>query len=139
MINKFSRKVTIYNSISPRGENQRRFSRFVIDKCLIYNQLSERADGSIQKIADTKNVIMRDVEKYLSPYDYAHLSADETENFFTVQIGDFVVLAEVDDSVSTLREFQELQNKYEENGFLVTNVNASIHGMRVDNIQITNA
>jgi hypothetical protein len=48
-------------------------------------------------------------------------------------------LAEVDDVVTTSREFQELQSKYKNNGFSVTAVNEYIHGMAVDNVQIIHA
>ncbi len=137
--NKFVDKVTIYNDIPSDGVNPRRFDRFVIDKCLIYNQLSESADGTIQKVINAQNVVTKDIEHYKAPNDYKQLALDEKDNYYTVQIDDFIVLSEVDDVVTTSREFQELQQKYKDNGFLVTAVNASIFGMNVDNIQITHA
>lgn len=137
--NKFTKKVTIYNDIPSDGVNPRRFDRFVIDKCLIYNQLSESADGTIQKVINAQNVVTKDIEHYKAPNDYKQLALDGKDNYYTVQIDDFIVLSEVDDVVTTSREFQELQQKYKNNGFLVTAVNASIFGMNVDNIQITHA
>lgn len=137
--NKFTNKVTIYNDIPSDGVNLRRFDRFVIDKCLIYNQISEGADGTVQKILNSQNVVTKDIKHYKTPIEYKQLAEDEKDNFYTVQIDDFVVLAEVDDIVTTSREFQELQQKYKDNGFLVTAVNASIFGLNVDNVQITHA
>lgn len=137
--NKFTNKVTIYNDIPSDGVNLRRFDRFVIDKCLIYNQISEGADGTVQKILNSQNVVTKDIEHYKTPIEYKQLAEDEKDNFYTVQIDDFVVLIEVDDIVTTSREFQELQQKYKDNGFLVTAVNASIFGLNVDNVQITHA
>lgn len=137
--NKFVNKVTIYNDIPSDGVNLRRFDRFVIDKCLVYNQLSEGADGTIQRIVNSQNIITKDVEHYKTPIEYSQLAEDERENYYTVQVDDFVVLDEVDDVVTTSKEFQELQKKYKGNGFLVTSVNASIFGMSVDNVQITHA
>lgn len=136
---KFTDKVTIYNDIPSDGVNLRRFDRFVIDKCLIYNQVTEGADGTVQKIINTQNVITKDIEHYKDPVAYKQLPSDEKDNFYTVQIDDFVVLAEVDDVVTSSKEFQALQQKYKDNGFSVTAVNASIHGMNVDNVQITHA
>lgn len=136
---KFTKKVTIYNDIPSDGVNPRRFDRFVIDKCLVYNQLSESADGTVQKIINSQNVVTKDIEHYKEPNDYKQLALDEKDNYYTAQIDDFIVLSEVDDVVTTSREFQELQQKYKDNGFLVTAVNASIFGMNVDNIQITHA
>lgn len=136
---KFTDKVTIYNDIPSDGVNPRRFDRFVIDKCLIYNQATEGADGTIQKIINAQNVITKDIENYKTPIEYKQLATDEKDNFYTVQIDDFVVYGEVDDIVTTSKEFQNLQQKYKDNGFLVTAVNASIFGMAVDNVHIMHA
>lgn len=139
MREKFSEKVTIFNNIVSDGVNLRRFDRFVINKCLIYNQMAESADGTVRKIVNTQNIITKDVEHYKTPIEYSQLAEDERENYYTVQVDDFVVLDEVDDVITTSKEFQELQKKYKGNGFLVTSVNASIFGMSVDNVQITHA
>ena len=136
---KFVDKVTIYNDIPSDGVNLRRFDRFVIDNCLIYNQATEGADGTIQKIINAQNVITKDIEHYKAPIEYKQLATDEKDNFYTVQIDDFVVYGEVDDIVTTSKEFQNLQQKYKDNGFLVTSVNASIFGMAVDNVHIMHA
>ena len=136
---KFTDKVTIYNDIASDGVNPRRFERFVIDKCLVYEQLTESADGTIQRIVNAQNVITKDTEHYKTPLEYAMLPVDIKEQYYTVQVDDFIVLAEVDDVVTTSKEFQELQSKYKNNGFSVTAVNEYIHGMAVDNVQIIHA
>ena len=74
-----------------------------------------------------------------SALEYALLPADTKDNYFTANVNDFVVLAEVDDVVTTPQEFQDLQKKYKKNGFSVTAVNEYIHGMTVDNVQIIHA
>ena len=135
----YNAKVTIYNDISADGVNERRFDRFVIDRCLIYNQATETADGTIQKVVNAQNVITKDVERYKTPTEYARLPVDVKEQYYTVQIDDFVVLEEVDDVVTTSREFQELQKKYANNGFSVTAVSANIYGLSVDNVHIMHA
>lgn len=139
MTEKFTKKVTIYNDIPFDGVNLRRFDRFVIERCLIYNQLAESADGTINKLVNTQNVVTKDVEHYKSPYEYSLLAEDERESFYTVRPNDFVVYGEVDDIVTEQAEFTALQKKYKNNGFLVTSVNASVFGMSVDNVQITHA
>lgn len=139
MADKFTKKITIYNDIPADGVNLRRFDRNVVAKCLIYNQLTESADGTIQKIIDAQNVVTRDVERYKPPLEYRRLAEDERTDFYTVQVDDLVVYGEVDDVVTTANELQALQKKYKGNCFLVTSVNASIFGMSVDNIQITHA
>lgn len=139
MIDKYTQKVTIYNDIPSDGVNLRRFDRFVISKCFIYNGLSESGDGTIQKVINAQNVITIDVEHYKSPTEYLGLASDEKDNFYTVQVDDFVVLGEVEDVITNSREFQLLQQKYKNIGFSVTAVEPNIHGMPKDNIQITHA
>lgn len=136
---KFTRKVTIYNDIPSDGVNARRFDRHIIDKCLVYNQLAEGGNGTIRNVINSQNVITKDIEHYKSPADYKSLATDERSNYYTVQIDDFVVLDEVDDIITTSKEFQTLQQKYRDNGFSVTAVSANIHGMNVDNVQITHS
>ena len=77
--NKYTQKVTIYNDIPADGVNPRRFDRFVIEKCLIYGGFTEGADGTIQTIVNSQNVITRDIERYKSPLEYRQLPADEKE------------------------------------------------------------
>ena len=139
MTNLFSSKVTIYNDIPSDGVNPRRFDRFVIDLCNIQKGILQNADGTIEKVPNAIMIETKDVEHYKSPLEYSLLPADEKDNYFTANVNDFVVLAEVDDVVTTSREFQELQSKYKNNGFSVTAVNEYIHGMAVDNVQIIHA
>ena len=135
---RYVEKVTIYNDVASDGVNPRRFDRFVISKCLIYNDLGESADGTIGQPIEVQNVITRDVEHYKTPLEYAQLPADLKENYYTVKPNDFVVLAEVDDIVTTSREFQDLQSKYKDNGFSVTAVSAYLNGTNTNNIHICN-
>lgn len=139
LTNLFSKKVTIYNDIPEDDVNPRRFDRFVIEKCSIQSGFVEKAEGTIQTIVNARTVITKDVERYKSPMEYARLPSDEKEKYYTVQIDDFVVLAEVDDVATDSQEFVELKRKYADNGFLVSSVNPSINGMSVDNVTMTNA
>lgn len=139
MTNFFKDKVTIYNDIPADAVNPRRFDRFVIDKCNIQSGILQNSDGTIEKVVNAQTVITRDVYRYKTPLEYALLPADEKDKYFTANVNDFVVLAEVDDIITTSREFQELQEKYRNNGFLVTAVNSYIQGLSVDNVQIIHA
>ena len=139
LIELFSRKVTIYNDIPADAVNPRRFDRFVIDKCNVQGGIVSRTDGTIENIVNAITVITKDVEHYKSPLDYAKLPVDKKNDFFTAQVGDFIVLAEVDDVVTTSREFAELQTKYSASGLVVRSVSPNISGMSVDNVTMTNA
>jgi hypothetical protein len=131
-------KVTIYNDIPKTAVEDRHFDRFVIDLCNIQGGIVSKADGTIENIVNAVTVISKDVDRYKTPLEYAKLPVDIREDFYTVQVGDFIVLSEVDDVVTTSREFAELQEKYKDNGIVVRSVSANIHGMSVDNVTIAN-
>lgn len=139
MTDLWKQKVTIYNDISKTAVEERHFDRFVIDKCNIQGDIVSKADGTIENIVNAVTVISKDVDRYKTPLEYAKLPVDIREDFYTVQVGDFIVMSEVDDVITTSREFQDLQSKYKNNGFSVTAVNEYIHGMAVDNVQIIHA
>ena len=139
MTNFFKQKVTIYNDIPSDGVNARRFDRFVVDLCTIQKGVVQNADGTIEKVVNAQTITTKDIEHYKTPLEYALLPADEKGKYFTANVNDFVVLAEVDDVVTTSREFQDLRNKYKNNGFSVTAVNEYLFGTAVDNVQIIHA
>ena len=138
MIDLWKQKVTIYNDIPKNAVEERHFDKFFIDKCNIQGGIVSRADGTVENIVNAISVITKDVDRYKPPLQYAKLPVDIREAFYTVQVGDFIVLSEVDDVVTTSREFAELQEKYKDNGIVVRSVSANIHGMSVDNVTITN-
>lgn len=138
MTDLWKRKVTIYNDIPADAVNARRFDRFVIDRCNIQGGIVSKADGTIENIVNAVTVITKDIEHYKQPLEYGKLPVDIKEEYYTVQVGDFLVLSEVDDIVTTSREFAELQNKYSNNGISVRSVSANIHGMIVDNVTMAN-
>lgn len=138
LANLWKHKVTIYNDISKTAVEERHFDRFVIDLCNIQGGIVSKADGTIENIVNAVTIISKDVDRYKTPLEYAKLPVDIRESFYTVQVGDFIVLAEVDDVVTTSREFAELQEKYKDNGIVVRSVSANIHGMSVDNVTMAN-
>ena len=138
MTDLWKQKVTIYNDIPKNAVEERHFDRFVIDKCNIQGGIVSKTDGTVENIVNAVTVITKDTTKYQKPIEYSKLPVDIRENFYTVQVGDFIVLSEVEDIVTTSREFAELQEKYKDNGIVVRSVSANIHGMSVDNVTITN-
>ena len=138
MTDLWKHKVTIYNDIPKTAAEDRHFDRFVIDLCNIQGGIVSKADGTIENIVNAVTVISKDVDRYKTPLEYAKLPVDIREDFYTVQVGDFIVLSEVDDIVTTSQELSNLQKKYKDNGIVVRSVSANIHGMSVDNVTITN-
>lgn len=138
MANLWKRKVTVYNDIPSTATEERHFDRFVIDLCNIQGGIVSRADGTIENIVNAVTVITKDVGRYKSPLEYRNIPVDIRGQYFTVQIGDFIVLDEVDDIVTTSREFADLQTKYKDNGIVVRSISANISGMAVDNVTMAN-
>lgn len=138
MTDLFTKKVTIYNDIPKTAVEERHFDRFVIDLCNIQGGVVSKTDGTIENIVNAQTIITRDVKRYKSPLEYASIPVDLRGDFFTVQIGDFVVFDEVEDIVTTSREFAELQSKYADNGMVVRSISANINGMSVDNVSMSN-
>ena len=136
--NIFNRKATIYNDVPKNAVEERHFDRFVIGECSMQGGIVHEADGTISNIVNATTVITRDVSSYKLPMEYANIPVDLREQYYTVQIGDFIVFGEVDDVVTTASEFLQLQNKYKNNGMKVTSVAVNIFGMDVDNVTITN-
>lgn len=135
----FKSKVTIYNDVAETAVEPRHFDRFVISKCNIQGGRVSKADGTIENVVNAKSVWTKDVERYREPRAYALLPVDERENYFTVQIGDFVVLGEVEDVVENAKDFLMLQQKYSNFGFKVTSISPNLFGTAVDNVSFTNA
>lgn len=138
MTDLWKQKVTIYNDIQKNGVEERHFDRFAIDLCNIQGGIVSKADGTIENIINAVTIISKDVDRYKAPLEYAKLPVDIREGFYTVQVGDFIVLSEVYDVVTTSREFAELQEKYKDNGIVVRSVSANIHGMSDDNVTMAN-
>lgn len=138
MTDLYKQKVTIYNDIPKNAVEERHFDKFVVDKCNIQGGLVNEANGTITNIVNAKSVITRDINRYKTPLEYAELPVDIRADYYTAQIGDFVVFAEVDDVVTTASEFSQLQTKYRNNGMKITSVSANIFGLSVDNVTMTN-
>lgn len=130
-------KVTIYNDVPKTAFEERRIDRHVIDLCQVQGGYVDKANGTVQNIVNAKSVITKDISRYKPPEEYYLLPAGERDNYFTVQVGDFVVLREVED-VITWQELSQLVNKYKNDGFRILSVQDNINGMSVDNITMAN-
>lgn len=139
MTNLYSQKVTIYNDVPATDAENRHFDRFVIENCTIQGGYVVQTDGTIQNVVNAQTVITKDISRYKPSMEYALIPVDLRAQYYTAQIGDFIVFDEVGDVVETASEFAKLQTKYKDNGMKITNVVANIHGMAVDNVTMTNA
>lgn len=131
-------KVTIYNDIAETAAEKRHFDRAVIEKCNIQGGVVSKADGTIENIVNARTVWTKDVGRYKNPREYALLTVDEREKYYTVQIGDFVVFGEVEDVVENALDFSRLQSKYSNFGFKVLSVSQNNNEMKAANISFSN-
>ena len=136
--NLWKSKVTIYNDLPATADTPRRFERFVIERCQIQGGYVDKASATIRNTVNAKTVITKDVERYKTPVEYRQLPENERTGCFTVQVGDYIVFGEIDDTVANASDFAALQTKYKDCGIKVASVNASINGMAVDNITMSN-
>lgn len=134
----FNRKVTIYIDVPADAVNDRRFDRRVIEQCNIQGGIVSKADSTIENIVNAVTIFTKDVDHYKSPSSYKAIPIDLADTVYTVQIGDFVVFDEVDDVVTTSREFAALQAKYASNGIVVRTVTPNIYGTANDNVKFAN-
>lgn len=134
----FIKKVTIYNDVPETDFSARKFDRHVVGKCNIQEGRVSKADGTIENIVNAITVITKDTALYKKPSDYFAMPSDIANGYFTAQVGDFVVLTEVDDIVTSAREFAKLQSKYANNGFVIRTVSTYLNGISVDNVQFAN-
>ena len=82
--------------------------------------------------ANTFTAYIYDWEQYKSPNwlngGYYALADKDKGNYFTVNIGDLIVFADIPDTVpTTLQEFQTLVTKYKDNGGTVSSAQAYIN------------
>ena len=97
----FVKKVTIYNDVPADSVNDRRFDRFVIEKCNIQKGMLQNADGTIEKVVNAITITTKDTEHYKPYLEYRYLPTDEKEKYYTVQVNDVVIFGEVDDVATT--------------------------------------
>lgn len=134
----YTDKVTIYNDITSAGETERRFDRFILDKCSVQGGYISKTDGTIQNIVNAVNVLTKRTDTYKPPSEYYQLPIKDHNKYYTVQVGDFVVFGVVDDVVTSSKEFEALQKKYVNNSMIITSVSVNIHNTDVDHIAMTN-
>ena len=141
MINLFNKQATIYNVIPKRGNSDISYSRRVLKKCNIQGGFNDKSNGTTRIVVNAKTVITKEVDRYKPPTEdgfYGYQNTDRAE-YFTANPGDFIVFAEVNDTVATPLEFKNLQNKYKDNGMIITQAFAYLYGRSTDNVMMTNA
>lgn len=136
--NLWSDVVTVYIDVAADEKTARHFERRIIRQCSVQKGTTDKANDTVRNEVAVKSVFTKDVQRYKSKDTYISLPDDQRERYFTVGVGDYIVIGEVSDTVTNAQNFMDLQTKYSDNGFKVMNVNVFIYGMNTDNIAISN-
>lgn len=134
MSNLFSETFTIINQIpqSQTQANKVKWKKHFIHNCDRRDGIFDRSSGTMAYRANAWTVWCKDWKRYKPPIwtsdGYYALGDDEKDDFFTANVGDLIVFAEIPDVVpTTVQEFQALKTKYNDNGGLITQAQAYIN------------
>lgn len=131
----FNTTATIYNVIAKTATEDKHYDRHTLTRCNIQKGETATLNGTVVNIVNAITVITKDTARYREPSSYSEIPKDLRQGYYTARIGDFIVFSDVDDEVTTSLEFQNLQDKYRDNGMVIRQISPSIYGMAVDNVQ----
>lgn len=130
----FSETFTIINQIpqSQTVPTKVLWKKHFISMCDRRDGIFDRSTGTMAYKANAWTVWCKDWEKYKPPIwtanGYYTLGDDEKDDYFTANVSDLIVFAEIPDIVpTTVSEFQALVNKYRENGGQITQAQSYIN------------
>ena len=134
MSNLFSETFTIINQIpqSPTVPTKVLWKKHFISNCDRRDGIYDRSDRVMAYKASAWTVWCKDWQRYKPPdwtnEGYYILFSEAKDNYWTANVGDLIVFAEIPDIVpTTVAEFQSLVNKYRENGGLITQAQSYIN------------
>lgn len=134
MSNLFSETFTIINQIpqSQAVPTKVRWKKHFITKCDRRDGIFDKSTGTMAYKANAWTVWCKDWENYRPPIwtadGYYTLGDDEKDDYFTANVGDLVVFAEIPDVEPTnLQEFQALVTKYKDNGGVISQAQSYIN------------
>ena len=123
---------TIINQIpqSAAVSTKTAWKKVTLRHCGRINGIYDRTSGAMIYKANTFTAYIYDWEKYKAPhwFDGGYYALADKDNYFTVNIGDLIVFADIPDAVpTTLQEFQSMVTKYKDNGGTVSSAQAYIN------------
>jgi len=134
MSNLFSETFTIINQIpqSQTQANKVKWKKHFIHQCDRRDGIFDKSNSTMAYKANAWTVWCKDWQRYKPPIwttgGYYMLGDDEKDDFFTANVGDLVVFAEIPDIVpATIQEFQTLVSKYKDNGGMITQAQSYIN------------
>lgn len=136
MSNLFSETFTIINQVPISQTNpdktKTKYKKHYIHKCDRRDGIFDRSSGTMAYKANAWTVWCKEWQKYKPPIwtpdGYYALGDDEKDDYFTANVGDLVIFAEIPDvEPTTVQEFQALVNKYRDNGGTITQAQSYIN------------
>lgn len=132
----FSETFTIINQVPISQTNpdktKTKYKKHFIHNCGKRNGIFDKSNGTMAYRANAWTVWCKDWKLYKPPIwtddGYYTLGDDEKDDFFTANVGDLVVFAEIPDvEPTTVQEFQTLVTKYKDNGGTITQAQSYIN------------
>lgn len=130
----FSETFTIINQIpqSQTQANKVKWKKHFITQCDKRDGIFDKSNATMAYKANAWSVWCKDWQNYKPPIwtadGYYTLGDDEKDDYFTANVGDLVIFAEIPDvKPTTVQEFQALVNKYRDNGGTITQAQSYIN------------
>ena len=125
---------TIINQI-PQSEEvatKKEWRKHTLNCCGKTDGILDKSSGTMIYKANSFTAYIFDWQKYLPPNwldgGYYALSADEKCSFYTVNVNDLIIFADIpDDAPTTTAEFIALTQKYKDIGGLISGVNVYVN------------
>lgn len=125
--NLYSEIFTIINQIpvSQTVATKKNWKKHRLEQCGKRDGLYDKSSGQMFYKANTWTAYLGDWQGYKRPVwvdgGYYTLTDMEQEKYFTANVGDLLIFADIEDEVpSTLQEFNTLRDKYKDNGGIIT-------------------
>ena len=123
---------TIINQIPKSADTAAKvaWKKHTLKKCGKQTGIYDRTSGTMVYKANTFTAYIFDWESYKPANwsDGGYYTLADKDDYFTVNIGDLIVFADITDPVpTTLQEFQTLVTKYKDNGGTVSSAQTYIN------------
>ena len=128
--NLYDKTFTIINQI-PTSETvatKIAWRKNVLNGCDKVGRILDQSSGNMVYKANAFTAYIKDWERYLPPTFSGYYGSYQTNNGFTVAVGDLIIFREIEDPAPTsVQEFNALRTKYVNEGGILTGAEADIN------------
>lgn len=115
----WNKTITLYNKFEDENTGVIKWYRHTLEHCFYKVTDNTVNVGNVQLQTDDNIVRIPAQKNYLTPYKWNKLSAEEIENYMTMQGGDLILLGDVSDDIDeyvTGKRSSDLIEKYKSLG-----------------------